>query len=511
MHWADVEARHLLSKGREQLISSGITPSGFIHVGSLREAITANVIRKALTEAGADASMIYLVDSFDPLRRRYDFLTEEFEAEVQKPLSHVPSPCGECPDYASHFIRPFLDSLEELGVDCDVHWTHDLYANGDFAEAIDTVITNREKVIEILREVTGREIPGDYFPYNPRCKERGCYVTPKILGYEYPYVHFQCDCGEERADIRTDDGKLPWRIEWAAKWKIFGVTCEPFGKDHAAAGGSYDTGERFAREVFGIDPPHPVAYEFVQLKGQGQMHKSSGSVVTGIDALRITPAEVLNFSIIRYNPDRHIDYDPGMGILDAVDEYDRYERLYYLGGASEVEEDLLRAYELAQPKGVRDHLPVQIPYRHLVSVVQIGQDLDSILEILKRTEQLSEMDQKDMELLRKRVDCVKYWLNTFAPDMVRFELSDKDPGLDLSPEERGFLECLRSTLSQVQWEGDEIHDSVYECAKSNGVGAKKGFKILYRIFIDQKSGPRLGHFLSTLDRGYVRQRLDRAL
>ena len=66
--------------------------------------------------------------------------------------------------------------------------------------------------------------------------------------------------------------------------KIFGVTCEPFGKDHAAAGGSYKTGVRFCKELFDIDPPYPIPYEFIQFKGKGQMHKSTGHVVTGTDA-----------------------------------------------------------------------------------------------------------------------------------------------------------------------------------------------------------------------------------
>ena len=34
---------------------------------------------------------------------------------------------------------------------------------------------------------------------------------------------------------------MPWRVDWAARWAIHGITCEPAGKDHGAAGGSYDT------------------------------------------------------------------------------------------------------------------------------------------------------------------------------------------------------------------------------------------------------------------------------
>ena len=35
-------------------------------------------------------------------------------------------------------------------------------------------------------------------------------------------------------------GKLPWKVDWAAHWKVLGITIEGAGKDHASKGGSYD-------------------------------------------------------------------------------------------------------------------------------------------------------------------------------------------------------------------------------------------------------------------------------
>jgi hypothetical protein len=55
MHWADVIAKTLVARGRKHLISTGISPSGFIHVGSLREAITAEAVHKAVDELDADS------------------------------------------------------------------------------------------------------------------------------------------------------------------------------------------------------------------------------------------------------------------------------------------------------------------------------------------------------------------------------------------------------------------------------------------------------------------------
>ena len=179
----------------------------------------------------------------------------------------------------------------------------------------------------------------------------------------------------------------------------------------------------------------------------------------------------LNYNILRYNPERHIDYDSGMGILDLVDEYDRVERMYFEGSASEKEEDLLRAYELAQPDGVRDSLPFQVPYRHLVNVTQMSDCFDGVLQVLQRTEDMDGIMVEDLKLLEHRVECVRYWLNAFAPEMVKFSLAEEMPDVELTDQERGFLEVVRGSLENEEWEGDAIHNAVYEAAK--GAGAKR--------------------------------------
>jgi lysyl-tRNA synthetase, class I len=511
MHWAEVIAKELMAKNAKNLISTGITPSGFIHVGSLREAVTARGVYQALKDLKADVEFIYIIDSFDPLRKRYPFLDESYDEQIQRPLSEIPCPCGEHQSYVHHFGEPFLEAIKQMGLAPKLYWTHELYAQGKLAEITDKAIRNKDRIAQILHEVTGRDVPADFFPYTPKCSECGKFSAGKILGYEFPFVSYVCHCGHEgKADVRKAEGKMPWRVEWAAKWKLFGVTCEPFGKDHAAAGGSYDTGVRFANEVFINPPPHPIPYEFVQLKGKGQMHKSKGVEVTGLDALAITPAPVFNYSFLRYNADRHIDYDSGLGVLDVVDEYDKVESWYYKGGVEERDKDLLRAYELAQPSGVSGQMPLQVPYRHLVQIVQITHSFDMMLEILKRSERITEIREEDVERLKQRAECVRFWLDNFAPEEVKFHISPALPTCEISASELRFLREVHAKLTQVEWSGDKIHDLVYECAKVSGLGAKGGFQVMYSIFINKRQGPRLGYFLSTLDRSFVLARIEEA-
>ncbi|MDR0198754.1 MAG: lysine--tRNA ligase, partial [Methanomassiliicoccaceae archaeon] len=473
----------------------------------------AEAVRSALESRGSDVRLIYLIDSFDPLRKRYPFLPESFEEHVKRPICRIPCPCGSHDTYADHFIRPFLDAIDAIGVKCEIIWTHELYEQGKFAEMIDAAIVKRDKVIGILTEVAQREKMESYAPYNPLCPECGKFVKqPDLDTYRYPNIGYRCDvCGHEgRADIRKGDGKLTWRLEWPAKWKLFGVSAEPFGKDHAAAGGSYDTGIRLVKEIFGGEAPHPIPYEFVQLKGKGQMHKSTGSSVTGIDAISMTPPEVLTYTFLRVNPERHIDYDSEMGILDMADEYDRMETLFFEGGATEAEENAVRAYELSKHNRIPKKMPVHIPYRHLVNVVQMADDLDGVLGILERNGDFDGAVADDMERLRQRVACVRFWLNGFAPETVKFSVSKKMPDVKLSDDEISYLRMLVPLLSGAEWNAESIHGIVSETGKSSKIGTKGGFQALYKILINRMSGPRLGHFLATMERDFVVRRLKEA-
>jgi len=512
MHWADVIAKEVADTCEHPLIATGISPTGIIHVGSLREAITGESVRSAVEGLGKEVRLIYLIDSFDPLRRCYDFLPKEFEKYVGMPICKIPCPCGQHENYAHHFVQPFLDAVDSLGVKCDIIWTHELYEKGEFAKAIDLTFKRRQQVIQILNEVSGKEANPNYAPYNPLCEKCGRFTNPIFETYSYPFVEYHCSCGHHgKADVRKGDGKLTWRCEWPAKWAIFGTSAEPFGKDHAAAGGSYDTGIRIVKEIFDAKPPVPIPYEFVQLKGVGQMHKSLGCSVTGLDAINMTPPEVLNYLFLRVNPSKTIDYDSGMGTLDMADEYDRMERLFFEGGFTESEENSVRAYEIAQHNHVPKRMPLQIPYRHLVNVVQMTDSFEGVVEIIGRTEDISKASDDDLRRLERRVGCVRYWLNGFAPEIVKFSVSPTMPvGIELNPNDKALFSELVKKLKHSSWDSKTISDAISEVGNNSPLGAKGAFKVIYSVLIGKSAGPRLGPFLASMDKEFVINRFIQA-
>jgi len=518
MHWADVVASRL-SGDISHKVATGITPSGHIHVGNMREILTGDLVHRAALDKGLGSTLHYLADDFDPLRKVYPFLPASYAEHVGKPLSEIPAPDGSERTYAEYFLEPFLRSLEDMGVRPVVLRSSESYRTGKYAKAIEILLDSTDKVSGILTSVSGRELDENYIPYNPKCSQCGRINSTTPTAWEKPFVAYTCKCGHSgKADTRTDDGKLPWRLDWPARWWWLGVTGEPFGKDHAAAGGSYDTASRIIKEVLGGEPPFPVIYEWIQLKGKGAMHSSTGVVVTGAEMLRMTPPEVLRFFIARSQPSRHLDMDPGLGILTLVDDFDRYEEEYLKHDPSAEAEDSIRTYQLSMvdPKDdARVHPDmVRVPYRHLVTLVQITDEEEELKERIKRAQGVSSIDDLSWRHIRTRMACVRFWLDRFAPQEVKFSLlpqpkPDVVSGLDADMVRS--VKLLRDTFSDLPWDAEAIHNAMYESTRANGIDPKVAFTAMYRILLAKDRGPRLGFFLSALDKESVLRRMDAAI
>jgi len=52
----------------------------------MREVVTADAVFRALKDKGADARLIYIADTLDPLRKCIRFLPKDYENHVGKPF-----------------------------------------------------------------------------------------------------------------------------------------------------------------------------------------------------------------------------------------------------------------------------------------------------------------------------------------------------------------------------------------------------------------------------------------
>ncbi len=527
-HWADVTAAELMERhGRDgrQVFATAITPSGPIHVGNMREVLTTEAIFRATVESGGDAELIYIADDYDPLRKVYPFLVENeaginFEDYVGVPLRQVPCPCGNHAHYADHFLQPFLANLEALGIRPTVLSAYDMYAEGRYAEATQAALDNVDQVREIIERISKRQLPKTWAPFNPQCPQCNRISGITVNDYSFPELHATCghcagatddpDAGTFTIDIRNGGvGKLPWRLDWPARWAFLGVTFEAFGKDHGAKGGSWDTGKELVRTIFGATEPDHVMYEFLNLKGQGAMHSSTGLAISATQVLSMTPPEVLRYLLMRQSPRKHIDFDPGLGVVNLVNEFDRLERIRFgaeenPGTFTEVE----RTYELSCPGAPPDRLPLKVAFSHLVTVCQMAATDDDVEAILRRSGELEgELDDADRALLVDRIHHVRYWLEGFAPDNMRFQVQAALPAMDFAADKE-YLGDLVTALEECHWTGSAIHDTIYSVKGDRKPG--DAFRPVYQAILGQDRGPRAGFFLASQDKAWVLERLRQA-
>jgi len=497
-HWADQAVARLLERGKAHHISTGISPSGEIHVGHLREVVTADAIHRVLREQIRDVRFHYFADNTDPLRKVYPFLDKAiYEEHVGKPLFSIPCPCKRHDSYADHYLEPFIAGLKALRIEVEILKSHELYASGRFNRVILAALEGTEKIKEILHEATGKQMGESWSPFNPLCSSCGRITGTTVTGYSAAdeTVSYACDCGFSGTGPLAGGGKLTWRVDWPARWHALGVTCEPFGKDHATRGGSYDTGARIIREVFGGEPPFPVVYEWISLRGRGDMSSSKGNVLSIGDMLEVVPPEILRYMIIRVRPGKSITFDPGIPLIQLIDEFDRLE----LSGQID------RNIELSRAGGF---VPSGIPFRHIVTIYQIaGGDLDTVLEILERSGYKAE----DVSEIQSRLTYAGVWLDRFAPDDMKFNLQQSLPDAvsTLSEDQRKALGLLANRLQQGM-SAEDIHQLIYDVAGEAGLPGAGLFKAIYLALLGQEKGPRAGWFISLLDHAFVVARLHEA-
>jgi lysyl-tRNA synthetase class 1 len=515
MHWADVLADVLSRKNKKHVLATGITPSGPIHIGNMREILTTDAVYRSLIDIGEDADFIYIADDYDPLRKVYPYLPDYYEKYVGIPISSIPCPCGNHKSYADHYLTSFLNSLKEIGVKPRVYRASLMYKNGDYKGAIQIALENVNKIREIIQKISKRNLTKEWIPFNIQCKNCQRISQTNPILYEYPIIEYRCNCGYEgEVDIRSGGvGKLPWRIDWPARWKMLGITFEPCGKDLATVGGARDTGKRIVEDIFKYPHPALLVYEFILLKGKGAMHSSKGTALSSEEMLKMTPPEVLRFLIMKNQPSKHIVFDSGLGLLNLVDEYDKEERIYFgLENIVKGMKDYERIYELSQPYKIPKKIPFQLPYRHLVTLIQIGNNWNQIKNILIRTKQIpKDFNSENEENLKNRLKNVKYWLDHFAPDNVKFKLSKNAINLKINEEQKNFLSSLIKKFSNIIWEAENIHNAIHDVSKNESITIKTAFKTIYQILLDQEKGPRAGYFLSNLNKDFVLKRFEESI
>jgi len=505
MQWLNKVVDEAVAKNPEGeiIVSSGVSPSGKYHLGTLREVLTAEVVARELKRRGRTSCHIHFVDDLDALRKIPSDVPANFEKYLGQPLSEVPAPDGSKQSYADYFLNDLRQAAEVLKLDMEIVRSHEKYHGGFFTAAIELALDHIDEVREVLETVSGHRLGQEWSPI--QINEEGYLKKRRFLGIDKSAktVSYEDRDGQPQSiGYSTGDVKLDWRIDWPARWWLLKVNVEPFGRDHATKGGSYDTGAALSQKVFDDQPPLPLPYAFINRSGQTKkMSKSAGDTVNLAQLLQILPPETVWYFVIHYGPDKQLVFDEGEGVIRLIDEFAE------LKAKNDKTDDERQLLELCT-YNIESTIST-IPFSHLVASYQASlKDPLKTIDLLRRTTRGS-LDDPEGEIIKEQLVFIDRWLNNWAPEEVKFELQ---PGVDqtkFNDTERNYLSRLADKVEKASTGADGVwfHKIIYDFKETDGFTPEQLFSPLYRALIGKESGPRAGWFLSILPREWLIRRL----
>jgi lysyl-tRNA synthetase class 1 len=479
-------------KKDEFLVSDYKTPSGKIHVGALRGVFIHDAVYKALVGEGKKAEFIYGFDDFDPMKSLPVYLDKEkYEPEMGKPLSSVPSPEKGYESFAEYYAKDFIEVFEKCGAKPKILWLNEEYKSGKFDTVIKELLENADAIRKIYKKVSGSIKEKNWLPISMVCEKCGKIGTTHAYLFENDKVHYECregyvkwakGCGYKgKASPYKGGAKLPWKVEWAAKWKVYGTDIEGAGKDHSTVGGARDIARAIAIKVLKIKEPCNIPYEWFLVEGK-KMSTSKGVGAMAREMLDILPPEVLRFLILRTPPGRAINFKAeGEAIPQLFDEYDK-----------------------ENPGAV-------LSFRKVVFGLQMPKiDILGLAEI-EKGDKPTKTEKGD---LKKRAHYAKIWLKRFAPERYVFKVLPKitQEAKKLTAAQKEFLAEIKKIIEREnKITGDELHSEIHNLKIQMRIDPREAFSAIYLIFLGKDSGPQAGWFLASLDKDFVIKRISEAI
>ena len=439
MDWADELATRVSGP---QVVNDSKTPSGTVHVGSLRGPVILDVITRALRAAGHPTTLLYGVDDLDAMDAQALLTPDAIERSMGVPLAHIPDQVGDGhASYARHHAQTFIDLFADLGIHPDrYYWMSDIYPTGDMDPFIRTALDRADVVRDLYRRVSSVQHPDTWHPVLVICETCGKVGTTIVTKWDGERVFYEC-----RRDLVTwahgcgtsgwvapfgGRAKLPWNLEWAAQWSLFGVTIEPCGKDLATAGGSRDRSDAIAREVFEREPPINVPYEFLNIGGR-KMSTSKGRGAAAHQIVEVIPPDQLRTLFIRPRPNHAIEFDPDG--TDAIPRlFDEFDKLADATAGRPVKGELPPGYEALFRYALRDRdadveaeaAAFRPSFSHLAFLVQVP---NADIPAQMAAEKGSPLTDRELVVLDERISAAHAWLDGYAPDRARMAVREARP------------------------------------------------------------------------------------
>ncbi|HZM76761.1 MAG TPA: lysine--tRNA ligase [Candidatus Limnocylindrales bacterium] len=515
MDWVNRFADEVLAAAGDGPIvcASGMSPSGPIHMGKLREVMTPHLVADEILRRGRECVHIVSWDDYDRFRRVPAGVDQSWSRHIGKPLTSVPAPEGsEHANYAEYFKAPMAEALRRLGIEYVGVSQTEKYTSGYYRDQVLLAMRERRRIDAILERYRTLAIQdedpqtakGEYFPYKHYCDscERD-FTTITAYDDASTKLSYVCACGHE-ATINLSEhfhGKLVWKVDWPMRWAVERVLFEPSGVDHSSPGSSYVVGGEIVTQIFGARQPIGPMYAFVGIKGMAKMSSSKGNVPTPLEALRLVEPQLLRWLYARRRPNQAFDISFDQEIHRLYDEWDSLGRKVSEGSASPADatahDRAVRAAASTLPTTRRP-----FPYRTMTSIVDITTgDPAQVLRILRDLDPADPIDS--LEDARPRLDCATAWTLSQVPLEERTRLKETPDQQELTEGERESLRLLLDGL-EADWSLPGLTRLIYGVPKRRlglpmdtaptpelKAAQREFFILLYRRLIGRDTGPRL--------------------
>ena len=527
---AEAERRH---PGEAPTCASGISPSGPVHLGNLRELMTPHFVADEVRKQAVPCRHILSWDDYDRLRRVPAGFPESFAEHIGRPLSAVPDPCGRHPSWAEHFKEPLRESLARLGVLITEISQTEMYTSGAYTEQIILAMRRRADIGAVLARYQTRRsaAPDDdelgnggtraYYPFKPYCSACGRDDTT-VTGFddESTEITYTCACGARVGPVPIAQvaGKLAWKVDWPMRWAYERVTFEPAGVDHSSPGSSFTVGGELVTEIFGGEMPLHFGYSFVGTSGgSSKMSGSAGGAPTPADALEIFEPQLIRWLYARRRPEQSITLAFNAEVGRVYDEWDALGRRV-ADGKADAPSLAVYARAAGTAEGPLPVTPRPLPFRTLASVADVTaghpEQLLRILRDLTDQDPIGSLDE-----VRPRLDCAQAWVAGYMDpaDRTQVRLEPDTEGLAaLSGEEGRALKLLAERMGNF-WSLTGLTTLLYGIPKllrglpldapatpEIKAAQRAWFILLYRLLIGKDTGPRLPTLLLALGQDRIR-------
>ena len=513
MNWArEIALKIIKERGNEEIytVASGVSPSGFVHIGNFREIATPYLVVKELRKLGKRVRYILSFDEYDRFRKIPGNIDSSYEKYIGMPYTEIPSPFTSNESYASYMENRFLNELKAMDVEVECIYQAKEYKSGRYNKYIKLAMDNRFKIFDIIDEFRTQEATveerNSYYPisvYCEKCKKD----STKIINYniESGKFNYQCSCGYNN-ELNINDAnniKLQWKVDWPMRWMIENVTFETGGIDHSASNGSKAVSERIAKQIFNFEPPIYIPYNFIGIKGgSAKMSSSTGNVLTITDLLKVYDKNIIWWFYARFDNMHAFDIALDNDVVRYYSEFDRWVKLYFEDKIDDKNKSILDL------TGVGKTYLKNPNFSYLITFLPIvNYDLDMLKNLLMKEN--IEVNSKEFN---DRLELARYWVDNYGEDYQVRLLKEKNVEYyeSLNDMEKEWLNRTIKLFDNNYSTTDELQTALYAVVKSDineedalKKAQKRYFQILYNLLLGTDKGPKLGLFLMALNKNSV--------